>query len=58
MFAKRDFGRFQTWRSFKPKRLNGQPGLYLLRDEEKAPLFIGHTLTSAAAWRVTKSARQ
>jgi site-specific DNA-methyltransferase (adenine-specific) len=43
VFAKRDFTRFQTWRGFKPKRLNGQPGIYLLRGDEKRPLFIGHT---------------
>ena len=44
VFAKRDFSRFHTWRSLKPKRLAGQAGLYLLRDENKAPLYVGHTL--------------
>ena len=44
VFAKRDFSRFQTWRGFKPKRLNGQPGIYLLRGDDKSPLYIGHTL--------------
>jgi len=44
VFAKRDFTRFQTWRGLKPKRLNGQPGLYLLRNADKEPLFVGHTL--------------
>ena len=44
VFAKRDFTRFQTWRGFKPKRLNGQPGLYLLRNAAKEPLFVGYTL--------------
>ncbi len=41
VFAKRDFSRFQSWRAFKPKRLNGQPGIYLLRGDAKEPLFIG-----------------
>ena len=44
VFANRDFSRFQTWRGFKPKRLNGQPGIYLLRGDDKSPLYIGHTL--------------
>jgi site-specific DNA-methyltransferase (adenine-specific) len=44
VFAKRDFSRFQAWRGFKPKRWNGQPGLYLLRAEDKRPLFVGHAL--------------
>ncbi|HEX4414292.1 MAG TPA: DNA methyltransferase [Lacipirellulaceae bacterium] len=44
VFAKRDFTRFQLWKGFKPKRLNGAPGLYLLRDLDKQPLFIGNTL--------------
>jgi site-specific DNA-methyltransferase (adenine-specific) len=43
VFAKRDFMRFQTWRSLKPKRLNSQPGIYLLRNADKEPLFVGHT---------------
>jgi site-specific DNA-methyltransferase (adenine-specific) len=43
VFAKRDFSRFQKWRGFKPKRLTGEAGLYLLRDAEKQPLFIGYT---------------
>jgi site-specific DNA-methyltransferase (adenine-specific) len=43
VFANRDFTRFQTWRGFKPKKLNGHPGLYILRDAEKQPLFIGYT---------------
>jgi DNA modification methylase len=44
VFAKRDFTRFLGWRMFKPKRFNGQPGLYLLRGKEKAPLYIGYAL--------------
>ncbi len=44
VFAKRDFSRFQTWRGFKPKRLNRQPGIYLLRGDDKLPLYIGHAL--------------
>jgi DNA modification methylase len=43
VFAKRDFSRFQVWKGLKPKRLNGAPGVYLLRDYEKLPLFIGNT---------------
>lgn len=42
VFAKRDFTRFQAWNRFNAKRFNGQPGLYLLRDEAKAPLLVGH----------------
>jgi hypothetical protein len=44
VFAKRDFSRFQLWKGFKPKRLNGAAGVYLLRDYDKLPLFIGNTL--------------
>jgi excinuclease UvrABC nuclease subunit len=44
VFEKRDFHRFLSWRGFAPKRLGGQPGLYLLRDKNKKPLFVGHTL--------------
>jgi DNA modification methylase len=43
VFAKRDFQRFLKWRGFKPKRLAGEPGIYLLRGGDKAPLFIGRT---------------
>jgi site-specific DNA-methyltransferase (adenine-specific) len=43
VFAKRDFTRFQTWSRFNPTRLNGQPGIYLLRDEQKEPLYVGQT---------------
>jgi DNA modification methylase len=41
MFTKRDFTRFQLWSRFKPSRLAGEPGIYLLRSAEKEPLFIG-----------------
>ena len=44
VFKKRDFTRFQIWRSFKPKRLNGEPGVYLLRAADKSPLYIGRAL--------------
>ena len=43
MFSKRDFSRYLTWRGLKPKRLNGQPGIYLLRGESKTPLYVGRT---------------
>ena len=43
VFAKRDFARFQTWNRFKPTRLDGQPGIYLLRGENKEPLYVGQT---------------
>jgi site-specific DNA-methyltransferase (adenine-specific) len=43
VFSKRDFSRFQAWRGLKPKRLNGQPGIYLLRGESKLPLYVGRT---------------
>jgi len=41
VFAKRDFTRFQAWHGFKPKRLGGEPGMYLLRSAAKSPLYIG-----------------
>ena len=44
VFAKRDFGRFQAWDRFDPARLAGQPGIYLLRGEDKEPLYVGRTL--------------
>jgi len=44
IFAKRDFSRFQTWRGFKRKGLDAQAGLYMLRGEEKSPLYISHTI--------------
>jgi site-specific DNA-methyltransferase (adenine-specific) len=43
VFANRDFSRFQTWDRFNPSRLNGEPGIYLLRDEHKEPLYVGLT---------------
>jgi site-specific DNA-methyltransferase (adenine-specific) len=42
VFEKRDFTRFQNWERFRPKRFNGQSGIYLFRDEQKQPLFVGH----------------
>jgi DNA modification methylase len=44
VFAKRDFSRFHTWDRLDPARLSEQPGIYLLREDEKQPLFIGRTL--------------
>jgi DNA modification methylase/predicted GIY-YIG superfamily endonuclease len=41
VFAKRDFSRFQTWGRFNAKRYAGQAGLYLLRDDERSPLYVG-----------------
>jgi site-specific DNA-methyltransferase (adenine-specific) len=41
VFAKRDFTRFQAWPSCKSLRIPNQPGIYLLRDRIKQPLFIG-----------------
>ena len=41
VFAKRDFTRFQTWNRFNAKRFNGQPGLYLLRDEDEVAAVCG-----------------
>ena len=35
VFAKRDFSRFQDWSRFKPSRFAGQPGIYLLRGDDK-----------------------
>lgn len=42
VFAKRDFTRFQTWNRFKASRFDGQPGIYLLRGDDKEPLYVGH----------------
>jgi site-specific DNA-methyltransferase (adenine-specific) len=44
VFGKRDFNRFQAWRRFNPTRFTGQPGIYLLRDTAKRPLYIGRAL--------------
>jgi site-specific DNA-methyltransferase (adenine-specific) len=44
MFAKRDFARFQLWNRIKLSRYAGQPGVYLLRDAAKNPLYIGCAL--------------
>jgi site-specific DNA-methyltransferase (adenine-specific) len=41
MFTKREFKSFQLWKRFKPSRYSGQPGIYLLRDADKQPLYIG-----------------
>ena len=42
VFAKRDFARFQKWDRINPSRYASQPGIYLLCDDRKVPLFIGH----------------
>jgi excinuclease UvrABC nuclease subunit len=41
VFAKRDFARFQHWPNVNPSRVMSQPGIYLLRDRARKPLFIG-----------------
>ena len=43
VFAKRDFGRLQSWARFDPMRFNGCRGIYLLRGWNKEALFIGAT---------------
>ncbi len=43
VFVKRDFARFQAWKRFKPARLAGQQGIYLLRGDYKEPLYVGQT---------------
>ncbi len=40
----RDFGRFNPWGRFRANKLDGQPGLYLLRNQSKAPVYLGETL--------------
>jgi site-specific DNA-methyltransferase (adenine-specific) len=44
VFANREFNRFQAWPRVNPARFSGRPGVYLLRDSAKRPLYIGHTL--------------
>jgi DNA modification methylase/predicted GIY-YIG superfamily endonuclease len=43
VFDKRDFTRVHAWNRFKSNRCAGQPGIYLLRDDAKKPLFIGRS---------------
>ena len=43
VFAKRDFGRLQSWARFDRKRFNGDRGIYLLLGWNKEALFIGAT---------------
>jgi site-specific DNA-methyltransferase (adenine-specific) len=43
VFAKRDFTRFQRSSAFHRSTLNAQPGIYLLRDWDQEPLYIGLT---------------
>jgi site-specific DNA-methyltransferase (adenine-specific) len=44
IFAKRDFARFHAWDRIEVKRWAAELGVYLLRDDNKQPLFIGRTL--------------
>lgn len=44
VFAKRDFGSFQSWSKLKPTRYAGQAAIYMLRDKTKRPLYIGLAL--------------
>jgi site-specific DNA-methyltransferase (adenine-specific) len=55
VFAKRDFGRYQKWDRFKPSSYSGQRGIYLLCDDRKGPLFIGHA--SDVGCRLTQHAK-
>ena len=41
MFTKRDFKKFEPWSRFKPSRIAGESGIYLLRGGNKQPLYIG-----------------
>jgi site-specific DNA-methyltransferase (adenine-specific) len=41
VFAKREFTRLQALSRVRPSRFDGQPGIYLLRDANKEPLFVG-----------------
>ena len=43
VFAKRDFGRLQSWARFDPVRFKSCRGAYLLRGWNKEALFIGAT---------------
>lgn len=43
VLSTRDFERNQPWGRFRADKYDGQPGLYLLRDKAKAPLYIGET---------------
>lgn len=43
IFARRDFAKFHAWSRFNPSRIASQSGIYLLRGEEKKPLYVGHT---------------
>jgi site-specific DNA-methyltransferase (adenine-specific) len=44
VFASRDFGRNQPWHRFDTARYAGTPGIYLLREANNRPLYIGHAL--------------
>jgi site-specific DNA-methyltransferase (adenine-specific) len=47
VFATRDFHRFQSWDRLNPARCADQPGVYLLRGDEKEALYVGQTLNLA-----------
>jgi site-specific DNA-methyltransferase (adenine-specific) len=44
VFAKRDFIRFHARDRIEVRRWAEEPGVYMLRNDEKQPLFIGRTL--------------
>jgi site-specific DNA-methyltransferase (adenine-specific) len=44
VFRNRDFGRFQAWNRFDVDRVAGKPGIYLLRGDDKEPIYVGRTL--------------
>jgi DNA modification methylase/predicted GIY-YIG superfamily endonuclease len=44
VFAKREFTRFQSLGRLSPSRYERTPGVYLLRDQWKQPLYIGRTI--------------
>lgn len=43
VFNTRDFSRFQPWGRMRFDRLDGQRGLYLLRNRSKEPVYLGET---------------
>jgi site-specific DNA-methyltransferase (adenine-specific) len=44
VFAKRDFTRFQSFGRLNPSRYQNVPGVYLLRDQWKQPMYVGRTM--------------
>lgn len=43
VFSTRDFARFAAWNRMRFDRLDGQSGLYLLRNRSKEPIYLGET---------------